>query len=131
MNTLSVIISILGIIGLEISPIPFNPLKLLGKGVSYCLGITEIGRKIDKLEKTVDQNDIDTIRSRIVAFDNLVRLDMAHNQICRYQYNAIFKDITKWRGYHKKYPELNGEIDAAIDNIEDSFKKAKFLETRG
>ena len=35
MNTLSVIISILGIIGLEISPIPFNPLKLLGKGVSY------------------------------------------------------------------------------------------------
>lgn len=131
MTILSTIISVLAIIGLEISPIPFNPLKLLGKGVSYCLGINEIGKKIDNLEKTVDQNDIDTIRSRIVAFDNLVRIDLAHNQICRYQYNAIFKDITKWRGYHQKYPELNGEIDAAIDNIEESFKKAIFLETRG
>lgn len=131
MNTLSIILSVLGVIGLEVSPIPFNPLKLLGKGVSYCLGINEISKKIDKLEKIVDQNDIDTIRSRIVAFDNLVRLDIAHNQICRYQYNAIFKDITKWKNYHKKYPQLNGEIDAAIDNIEESFKKANFLEMRG
>lgn len=131
MTILSTIISVLAIIGLEISPIPFNPLKLLGKGVSYCLGINEIGKKIDNLEKTVDQNDIDTIRSRIVAFDNLVRLDITHNQICRYQYDAIFKDITKWKSYHKKYPELNGEIDVAIENIEDNFKKANFLEMRG
>lgn len=80
--------------------------------------------KISYLEEIVDTNDIDTVRSRIVAFDNLVRLET--NQIKRYQYDTIYKDITKWKFYHKKYPELNGEIDAAIENIQESFKKAKF-----
>ena len=80
--------------------------------------------KIKDLEKIVDTNDIDTVRSRIVAFDNIVRLETS--QIKRYQYDTIFKDITKWEIYHKKYPELNGEINAAIENIQEAFKKAKF-----
>lgn len=80
--------------------------------------------KIKDLEQIVDTNDIDTVRSRIVSFDNLVRLETS--QIKRYQYDTIYKDIDKWQKYHKKYPELNGEINAAIENIQEAFRKAKF-----
>ena len=82
--------------------------------------------KIDDLETIVDKNDIDTVRSRIVAFENICRLDVTHDQIKRHQYDTIFKDINKWELYHEKYPSLNGEIDIAIENIQDNFKIAKF-----
>lgn len=92
----------------------------------YELQHKEIIDKINDLEETVDKNDIDTVRSRIVSFDNICRLDKTHDQIKRYQYDTIFKDINKWAQYHKKYPDLNGEIDIAIQNIQESFKVAKF-----
>lgn len=82
--------------------------------------------KIDELERTTDQNDIDTVRSRIVAFDNLCRLDTDYKSIKKYQYDTAYKDIDKWKMYHKKYPNLNGEIDMAIENINEHYKKAKF-----
>lgn len=82
--------------------------------------------KIFELEKIVDFNDIDTLRNRIVAFDNLCRLDVCSNNIKKYQYDTAYKDIDKWKSYHIKYPSLNGEIDMAIDNINEHYKKAKF-----
>ena len=82
--------------------------------------------KISELEKIVDFNDIDTLRNRIVAFDNLCRLDVCNNNIKKYQYDTAYKDVDKWKSYHVKYPSLNGEIDMAIDNINEHYKKAKF-----
>lgn len=82
--------------------------------------------KIKNLEITVDTNDIDTVRSRIVAFDNLCRLDINYDSIALHQYKSNFKDIDKWSLYHEKYPNLNGEIDVAIENIKEHYKKATF-----
>jgi len=82
--------------------------------------------KIADLEKITDNNDIDTVRNRIVAFENLCRLDVNYNTIKKYQYDTAYKDIDKWREYHIKYPSLNGEIDMAIENINEHYKKAKF-----
>ena len=82
--------------------------------------------KIAELERIVDFNDIDTLRNRIVAFDNLCRLDICFNSIKKYQYDTAYKDVDKWKSYHVKYPSLNGEIDMAIDNINEHYKKAKF-----
>jgi len=82
--------------------------------------------KINDLEKIVDQNDIDALRNRIVAFDNLCRLDVNNDSIKKYQYDTAYKDIDKWADYHKKYPSLNGEINIAIENINEHYKKAKF-----
>ena len=82
--------------------------------------------KISDLEKIVDNNDIDVVRNRIVAFENLCRLDANNDTIKKYQYDTAYKDITKWKEYHKKYPSLNGEIDIAIDNINEHYKTAKF-----
>jgi len=83
--------------------------------------------KIAKLSETVDWNDIDTVRNRIVAFDNLCRLDKKFTSIKEYQYKTYFKDEDKWKMYHKKYPELNGEINMAIENIREHYKKYKEL----
>lgn len=82
--------------------------------------------KIKDLENIVDYNDIDAVRNRIVAFDQLCRLDVNNDSIKKYQYDTAYKDVTKWKEYHKKYPELNGEIDMAIENINEHYKKAKF-----
>ena len=82
--------------------------------------------KISDLEKIVDNNDIDVVRNRIVAFENLCRLDANNDTIKKYQYDTAYKDIDKWKEYHKKYPSLNGEIDIAIDNINEHYKSAKF-----
>lgn len=82
--------------------------------------------KINDLEKIVDYNDIDALRNRIVAFDNLCRLDVNYDGIKKYQYDTAYKDIDKWVDYHDKYKSLNGEIDMAIENINEHYKKAKF-----
>lgn len=81
--------------------------------------------KLAELTKTVDWNDIDTVRNRIVAFDNLCRLDKKFTSIKEYQYKTYFKDEDKWKMYHEKYPELNGEINLAIENIREHYKKYK------
>lgn len=83
-------------------------------------------KRFNELTKQVDFNDIDTVRARISAFDQLCRLDKNYKSIQQHQYNTVFKDIDKWAMYHRKYPELNGEINAAIENINEHYKKAIF-----
>lgn len=86
----------------------------------------ETMEQIAKLEKKVDFNDIDVVRNRIVAFENLCRLDVNNNEIKKHQYKTYFKDEDKWAMYHKLYSELNGEINSAIESINEHYKKAKF-----
>lgn len=83
-------------------------------------------KRFDELEKMVDYNDIDAVRNRIVAFENLCRLDVNNDSIKLHQYKTYYKDEDKWTMYHKKYPELNGEINTAIESINEHYKKAKF-----
>lgn len=82
--------------------------------------------QINEVRKAVDNVNIGNIRARIVTFDNICRLDVDHKSIQRHQYNAIFKDIDEWAKFHEIYPELNGEINVAIDNIKEHFKEAIF-----
>lgn len=110
---------------IEITPIKINPISWLGKILNK-----EITDKVDTLKKDindlttiVDKNDIDALRSRILADDMLVRNG---GKITLYQYQSMFKDINKWKMYHEKYPELNGMINMAIENIEEAYKKEKF-----
>lgn len=102
----------------EITPIKFNPISWLGKKLNK-----DIMVKLHYLEAKVDMNDVDTIRNRILANETLIRKG---EHLKLYQYQSIFKDIDKWRAYHEDYPELNGMIDVAIDNIIEAYKKEKF-----
>ena len=93
----------------------------------------EINKKFEELKKqyeelllTTDKNDIDAVRSRISAFAQVCKLDVNYDKTPLHSYNTAFKDIDKWARYHKKYPELNGEINSAIEIIKEHYKKAKF-----
>lgn len=86
----------------------------------------EIKNQYEELLLTTDNNDIDAVRSRISAFAQVCKLDINCNTTPLHSYNTAFKDIDKWARYHKKYPELNGEINSAIEIIKEHYKEAKF-----
>lgn len=99
---------------IEITPIKLNPISSLGK----LLNKTTLD-KLNDLEKTVDYNDIDTVRSRILANDSLLCKGEIFTQD---QWNCLDKDIQKWNKYHEKYKDLNGIIKLTIEHIEQCYK---------
>ena len=88
--------------------------------------VKELKIQVDELTTITDNNDIDTIRRSISAFDNMCRADTNNDNIPKHFYVTAFKDINKWADYHVKYPNLNGEMNAAIENIKEHYKTAKF-----
>lgn len=120
------LITVLATVGIEVMPIKINPIKFIGNLIGKFLGIADLKKDIDNLKEIVDWNDIDTIRNRISAFENLVRLDTNKNQLKRHQYITAIKDIDKWELYHTKYKNLNGEMNLAIENIKKAYNDAKF-----
>ena len=121
------VLAILGI-SIEISPIKFSPFKWLGNKFNSDIknDLNDLKKDLNSLKVQVDRNDIRTIRHRISSFENLVRLDKNKNQLKLHQYATAFKDIDKWNRYHEQYPDLNGELKIAIENIEEGYKNAKF-----
>lgn len=80
----------------------------------------DLDKKIDDLHRTVDENDIDAVRNRIIANESMLK---AGEIFERHQWESLYKDIDKWNAYHQKYPELNGIIRVAIENIDEFYKK--------
>ena len=66
-------IGFLALIGIEISPIKFNPFTLLGKICGKLLGIDSLEKKIDGIQKEVDINERDRIRYEILQFSGSLR----------------------------------------------------------
>lgn len=108
---------ILGMV-IEITPVKINPISWLGKHFNKTTN-----DKLDKLEQIVDCNDIDTVRSRIIANDKLLCSGEVFSQD---QWNSLYKDIEKWDKYHEKYPDLNGIIKITIEHIEECYKEQHY-----
>lgn len=106
-------IVILGVF-VEISPIKINPIEWLGKKLNK----TTLD-KLKELEKIVDDNGIDAVRSRILANDALLAKGEIFTQD---QWNCLYKDISKWGSYHEKYEDLNGIIKLTIAHIDECYK---------
>lgn len=81
---------------------------------------------IEEVKVENDMNNVDSIRNRLVAFEQLCRLDVNNDTIKKWQYDNAFKDEDKWHEYHEKYPHINGIIDMAIENIHEHYRHAKF-----
>lgn len=94
----SVLIGILALIGIEISPIKFNPFTLLGKLCSKLLGIDELDKKIEKIDKKVDTNEIDRIKYEISQFSGSLRNGLKREE---FDYQHI-EDL------YEKYRSLGG-----------------------
>lgn len=83
----------------------------------------DLRNKISEVRKKVDMNDIDTIRTRILDSESLLRKG---EQFTKTQWESLYKDIQKWNNYHKDYKDLNGFLKVAIENIDEMYKNAVY-----
>lgn len=98
----------------EITPIKLSPLNYIGKHLNK-----STNDRLDRLEKKVDWNDIDTIRNRIIANEALLRKGEVFTEK---QWENVYKDINKWINYHDTYKDLNGFLKVVIENIDTHYK---------
>lgn len=83
--------------------------------------IDNLGRKMDKLQKSNDEGSALTWRYRILRFDDEIRHDDKHT---KEHFDQILEDITKYEKYCKKNPDFeNNKASLAIDNIKKVYKK--------
>lgn len=67
------IIAVLALVGIEILPVKISPFTWLGKICSKLLGIEELNKKINDIDKKVDENERDRIRYEILQFAGSLR----------------------------------------------------------
>ena len=78
--------------------------------------IDAISKKIDELDEKVDRNDIQTLKHRVLSIDLMIR-EGDGDKISESQFRTAIEDLDKYSKYHEKYPELNGELKNAEQNI--------------
>ena len=84
------VIGVLTLIGIEIAPIKFSPIKMLGAALSRWLGISQLDSKINDLKKEVDANEIDRIKYEILQFSGSLRNDLNRTETDYQHIEAIF-----------------------------------------
>ena len=84
------IIGVLTLIGIEIAPIKFSPIKMLGAALSRWLGISQLDSKINDLKKEVDANEIDRIKYEILQFSGSLRNGSNRTETDYQHIEAIF-----------------------------------------
>ena len=84
------ILGVLALIGVEIAPIKFSPIKMLGSILSRWLGISQLDSKINDLKKEVDANEIDRIRYEILQFSGSLRNGLNRTETDYQHIEAIF-----------------------------------------
>lgn len=88
------LVGVLALVGLEIAPIKFSPISLLGKALGKFLGIDSLANKIDCLEKKVDANELDRIRYEILQFSYSLREGAKREEV---EYRHIEDIYKKYR----------------------------------
>lgn len=84
------VLGILALIGIDIMPIKFSPIKMLGKLIATWLGITRINEDIAALKKEVDANEIDRIKYEILQFSGSLRNGLKRTEVDYAHIEAIF-----------------------------------------
>lgn len=84
------VIGVLTLIGIEIAPIKFSPIKMLGAALSRWLGISQLEKHIYDLKKEVDANEIDRIKYEILQFSGSLRNGLKRSEIDYMHIEAIF-----------------------------------------
>ena len=84
------VIGVLTLIGIEIAPIKFSPIKMLGAALSRWLGISQLDSKINDLKREVDANEIDRIKYEILQFSGSLRNGLNRTETDYQHIEAIF-----------------------------------------
>lgn len=85
----------------DISPIKINPIKWLFKRA----GDLMVGRRLDRLERAVDENEMDRIRSTVLSFATSCRRGIEHTKD---EYQHIISLNDKYVRLLQKYGITNG-----------------------
>lgn len=84
------VIGVLALIGVEVAPIKFSPIKMLGAVLSRWLGISQLDSKINDLKNEVDANEIDRIKYEILQFSGSLRNGLNRTETDYMHIEAIF-----------------------------------------
>lgn len=126
------LITFLGLLGIEISPIKVNPLKWLGKAVGNLLNgdlvdkIDDLTNKVNKMEKDADFKNILDIKNNLSNYHVMLEtMGLDENQFRR-----CFELEEKYNFYKNKYPgEVNGHMDALLESIHTHYKNDDILKS--
>lgn len=113
------LIALLALFGIEVSPIKFNPITLIGKLLGKFLGIDKILERLISLETDVRNNELDRIRCEILQFSGSLRNGLNRNET---DYKHI-EDI------YIKYVKLGGNsyIGHELDYIRHCHDEGRIL----
>lgn len=107
------LIGFLALIGIELSPIKFNPFSLLGKICGKLLGINELNEKIKEVEKKVEKtieetnkNELDRIRYEILQFSGSLRNGLQRTENDYQHIEEIFEKYEKKGGNSYIHSEM-------------------------
>ena len=124
------LIGILGLIGIEISPIKINPIQWVLKKIGNLCNqdireeVSKLSDKVDKIEENQDFVDIFNIKQRITNYHAL----MLSSGLDENQYRRCFELETKYRFYQDKYPgKVNGFMDAMLESIHNNYLKGNII----
>lgn len=125
------LISFLGMIGIEIVPVKVNPISWILKRIGniankdLCDRIDKIDEKVTKLERDSDFKDILDIKQNLSNYKVL----LADTGLDENQYRRCFELEMKYNEYKNKYPgEVNGHMDAIMEFIHEHYKAGFVLQ---
>ena len=113
------LITLLALFGIELSPIKFNPITLIGRLLGKFLGINKITDRLDVLEKNMTSNELDRIRYEILQFSGSLRNGLSRTETDYQHIEAIFT----------KYKNMGGNsyILHEMEYIRDCHDKRRIL----
>lgn len=100
----------------DISPIKINPIKWIFRKI----GDMTVGNRLDELTKTVDENEMDRIRSTVLDFATSCRQGVEHT---RDEFQHIIDLNGKYEKLLKKYDKTNGVFTEEYKYILNKYNK--------
>lgn len=88
------VLGVLALVGIEVMPIKFSPIKMIGQIISNWLGISAISKDVDNLRKEVNNNEIDRIKYEILQFSGSLRNGLKRTEV---DYQHIEMIFTKYK----------------------------------
>lgn len=113
------LIALLALFGIEVSPIKFNPITLIGSLFGKFLGIDKILERIVKLETDVRDNELDRIKAEILQFSGSLRNGLNRNETDYLHIESIYIKYVKLGG--------NSHISHELDYIRQCHDEGRIL----
>lgn len=110
-----------GSIFFEVSKIKLNPISFLLRWTGDRM-FAPVNRRLDEVEKKIDENEIDRIRWEILDFANSCRNGKRHTKD---EFVHIIAQNDKYHKILSVYGMTNGQIDADYSYIEGLYRKCQ------